>query len=278
MQDPWREDRLEQIMTGNVIKIASDATLYDAHKLMSEAQLSRLAVTSANGKLHGMITQRDIVRFLGRDKSERALEEIIVKEIMSTPAIELKPSNTLADAASAMNKKGISSVVIIGENEEVLGIVTKTDICYHFSQEYSKLRVEDVMTRKVFTVRPTHSIFFVASLLARQGISRVPVVDDETLRGIITLVDIAGSAVVMRPELLEGSDELCRTVSTAKLRAMTASDIMKPNPITVRTEEPLTKAAKLMIEHRISGIPAVDSKKILHGIVTKTDIVRAIMQ
>ena len=110
-------------------------------------------------------------------------------------------------------------------------------------------------------MRPTHSIFFVASLLARQGISRVPVVDGETLRGIITLVDMTGSAVVMRPELLEGSDELCRTVSTAKLRAMTASDIMKPNPITVLTEDPLTKASKLMIEHRISGIPAVDSKK-----------------
>ncbi|HKM75665.1 MAG TPA: CBS domain-containing protein [Candidatus Bathyarchaeia archaeon] len=278
MQDPWRKNRLEQIMTGNVIKIASDVTLYDAQKLMSEAQLSRLIVTNNDGKLRGMITQRDIVRFLGRDKSERALEEITVKEIMSSPAVELKPSDTLVDAASAMNKKGISSVVITGEDQEVLGIVTKTDICYHFSQEYSKLRVEDVMTRKVFTVRPTHSIFFVASLLARQGISRVPVVDDQTIRGIITLVDMAGSAVVMRPELLEDSDELRRTVSTAKLRAMTASDIMKPNPITVRTEEPLTKAAKLMIEHRISGIPAVDSKNILHGIVTQTDIVRAITQ
>ena len=265
-------------MTSNVIKIASDATLYHAQKLMSEAPLSRLVVTNNNGRLHGMITQRDIVRFLGRDKSERPLEEISVKEIMSTPAVELKPSNTLVDAASAMKKKGISSVVITGEDEEVIGIVTKTDICYHFSQGHSKLRVEDVMTRKVFTVRPTHSIFFVASLLARQGISRVPVVEGETLRGIITLVDMTGSAVVMRPELLEGSDELCRTVSTAKLRAMTASDIMKPNPITIRTEEPLTKAAKLMIEHRISGIPAVDSKKILHGIVTKTDIVRAISQ
>jgi len=268
-------------MTSNVIKIASDATLYDAQKLMSESRLSRLVVTNNNGKLRGMITQRDIVRFLGRDKSERSLEEISVKEIMSTPAVVLKSSDTLVDAASAMNKKGISSVVITGEDEEVLGIVTKTDICYHFSQGHSKLRVEDVMTRKVFTVRPTHSIFFVASLLARQGISRVPVVDGETLRGIITLVDMAGSAVVMRPELLEGSggsDELCRTVSTAKLRAMTASDIMKPNPITVLTEDPLTKASKLMIEHRISGIPVVDSKRILHGIVTKTDIVRAVTQ
>ncbi|HMK83512.1 MAG TPA: CBS domain-containing protein, partial [Candidatus Bathyarchaeia archaeon] len=186
MQDHWRNDRLEQIMTGNVIKIASDATLYDAQKLMSRARLSRLVVTNSNGRLHGMITQRDIVRFLGRDKSERPLEEISVKEIMSTPAVELKPSDMLVDAASAMNKKGISSVVITGEGEEVIGIVTKTDICYHFSQGYSKLRVEDVMTRKVFTVRPTHSIFFVASLLARQGISRVPVVEGETLSGIIT--------------------------------------------------------------------------------------------
>jgi len=194
---------------------------------------------------------------------------------MSTPSIELKPSDTLGDAASVMNTKGISSIVVTGEDKEILGIVTKTDICYHFSQGCSKLLVEDVMTRKVFTVRPTHSIFFVASLLARQGISRVPVVDD-TLRGIITLVDVAGTAVAMRPEPPEGPGELYRNVSMAKLTAMTAADVMKPNPITIGAEEPLTKAAKLMIEHRISGIPVVDSKKILHGIVTKTDIVRAI--
>jgi CBS domain-containing protein len=80
---------------------------------------------------------------------------------------------------------------------------------------------------------------------------------------------------MMRPELIETLDETVRTVATAKIRAMTASDIMKPNPITVRSEEPLTKAARLMIEHGISGIPVVDSKKVLRGIVTKTDIIRA---
>jgi len=261
-------------MTGNVIKIASDATLNDAQRLMEQTRLARLVVTNLNGKLSGMITHRDLVRFLGRDKSERPLEEIGVKEIMSTPAIELKPSDTLVDAARTMNQKGISSIVITGDDREVLGIVTKTDICYHFSQGSSKLKIGDVMTRKVFTVKPTHSIFFVASLLARQGISRVPVVNG-TLLGIITLADIANSAVMMRPELIETLDETVRTVATAKIRAMTASDIMKPNPITVRSEEPLTKAARLMIEHGISGIPVVDSKKVLRGIVTKTDIIRA---
>jgi CBS domain-containing protein len=261
-------------MTGNVIKIASDATLNDAQRLMEQTRLARLVVTNLNGKLSGMITHRDLVRFLGRDKSERPLEEIGVKEIMSTPAIELKPSDTLVDAARAMNQKGISSIVITGDDREVLGIVTKTDICYHFSQGSSKLKIEDVMTRKVFTVKPTHSIFFVASLLARQGISRVPVVNG-TLLGIITLADIASSAVMMRPELIETLDETVRTVATAKIRAMTASDIMKPNPVTVGSEEPLTKAARLMIEHGISGIPVVDSKKVLRGIVTKTDIIRA---
>jgi CBS domain-containing protein len=263
-------------MTGNVIKIAPGATLQEAQSLMTGSKLTRLVVSDHDGKLVGMITQRDIVRFLGRDKSGRTLEEIRVKESMSAPVIKLRPINTVADAARIMKKHGMGSVVITDEDSEVLGIVTKTDICYHFSRSSSKLKVKDAMTRKVFTVRPTHSVFFVASLLARQGISRVPVAN-ETLRGIITLSDMTTSAVDMRPEIYESPDtkEAYRTIPTAKIRAMTASDIMSPKPLTIRPEQPLTNAARLMIEHGISGIPVTDTKGKIRGIVTKTDIVSA---
>ncbi len=264
-------------MTGNIIKIRHEASLHEVQKLMIESKLARLVVVDRDGKLSGMITQRDLVRFLGRDKSGRTLQEIRVKESMSAPAIELRPSNTLVDAARIMNKKGISSVVIADENTKVLGIVTKTDICFHFSQGSSKLKVEYIMTRKVFTVRPTHSVFFVSSLLARQGISRVPVAN-ETLRGIITLSDMTSSAVVMRPEVLQSPDkkETYRTIPTAKIRAMTASDVMTSNPVTISPNQLLTRAAQLMIEHGISGIPVTDTKGRVRGIVTKTDIVRAV--
>jgi len=277
--DSWRSAPLTEVMTGNVIRIPSNATLYDAQKLMSRSKLARLVVTDRRGKLRGMITRRDLVRFLSRDKSGRPLDAMKVREAMSTPVITLRPTNTIAEAARTMNKKGVSSVVVTDEVGEILGIVTKTDLCFHFSLLSSKEKVKDHMTRRVFTVRPTHSIFFVASILARQGISRVPVVDGK-LQGMITLSDIVQNAPVMRPEGAQGEEFGRRfqelLVPTAKLTAMTASEVMTTKPVTITPEDLLSRAAELMIEHGISGLPVVDPRGKVRGIITKTDIVRAI--
>ena len=275
----WRNDPLAEVMTGNVIPIHFDSTLYDAQDMMTKSKLTRMVVTDRSGKLRGIITRRDVVRFLYTEKTERALDAMLVREAMSTPVITLRPTDTLSEAARTMNKKGISSVVVTDDEGQILGIVTKTDLCFHFSLFTSKEKVKDYMTRKVYTVRPTHSIFFAVSLLARQGVSRIPVVD-EGIRGIITLSDIVKSAPIMRPDLAHGKTG-GRTYQgfitpTAKLTALTASDLMTPNPTSISPDDLLSRAAEIMIERGISGLPVTAGKGKLRGIVTKTDIVRAI--
>jgi len=277
--DSWRNDPIADAMTGNIIRIRPDESLYDALKLLNESKLTRLVVVGKSGKLQGIITRRDLVRFLSSDKSARPLDAVLVREAMSTPVITLRPTDKLVDAARMMKKKGISSIVVTDDGTEILGIITKTDLCFHFSLFTSEEKVRGYMTRKVFTVRPMHSIFFVTSLLARQGISRVPVVDDR-LQGMITLSDIVKSAPVMRPETVPNKESQrineAILAPTAKLTAMTATDVMTPNPVTVTPDDLLSRAAELMIEHGISGLPVLDPKGMVRGVITKTDVVRAI--
>jgi CBS domain-containing protein len=279
LSDSWREDPLSEVMTGNVIRIQVDDPLYEAQKLMTQSKLARLVVTDHLGRLRGMITRRDVVRFLSQDKTGRPLDEIPVKKATSSPVVTLLPTDTIADAAHTMDKKGISSIVVTDSKKEILGIVTKTDLCFHFSLFTSKEKVKDFMTPRVYSVRPTHSVFFVTSLLAKQGISRVPVVDDK-LRGIITLSDIVRSAPGLRPELVPRKDRAALSrellIPMAKLTALTALDVMTMRPVTVTPDDLLSRAAELMIQHGISGLPAVNSKGKVLGIVTKTDVVRAI--
>lgn len=277
----WRNDPIAKVMTGNVIRIRYDESFHDAQSLMADSKLTRLVVMDKGGRLRGIITRRDLVRFLSLDKSGRTLEEIPVREAMTTPVISLQPTSTIAEAARTMIRKGISSIVVTDEEGEILGIITKTDLCFHYSLFTSKEKVKDYMTRRVFTVRPTHSIFFIASVLARRGISRVPVVDGRLL-GIVTLSDIVRAAPIMRvPERRRGERGFARQLITlqapaAKLTAMTASDVMAQKPVTVRPDDQMSHAAELMIEHGISGLPVVAAKGRLLGIVTKTDVVRAI--
>jgi CBS domain-containing protein len=57
---------------------------------------------------------------------------------------------------------------------------------------------------------------------------------------------------------------------------MLSSDVMTSKLITTTPDSDLAEAADIMLRNRISGLPVVDSKNVLSGIVTKTDVVRAL--
>lgn len=55
---------------------------------------------------------------------------------------------------------------------------------------------------------------------------------------------------------------------------MNASDVMTTGAATVRPDAPALEAARIMIEHRISGLPVVDAAGSLVGIITERDFLR----
>jgi CBS domain-containing protein len=55
---------------------------------------------------------------------------------------------------------------------------------------------------------------------------------------------------------------------------MEASDVMTPGVITVSPDASILDAARLMLQHRISGLPVVDSNGQLTGILTKLDLLQ----
>jgi CBS domain-containing protein len=53
---------------------------------------------------------------------------------------------------------------------------------------------------------------------------------------------------------------------------------MTPNPIVVSQDATVGEAAQLMLEHRISGLPVVDARDRLVGIITESDIFRLVVR
>jgi CBS domain-containing protein len=51
--------------------------------------------------------------------------------------------------------------------------------------------------------------------------------------------------------------------------------LLEENLVTIKEEEDLASAASLMIKYKISGIPVLDSKQNLVGLLSKTDVVKA---
>ncbi|WP_299425943.1 CBS domain-containing protein, partial [uncultured Meiothermus sp.] len=58
---------------------------------------------------------------------------------------------------------------------------------------------------------------------------------------------------------------------------LTVKEIMTRDPITIGSAMPLQAAAKLMLEHKVGGLPVVHHDKLV-GIVTVTDVLKAFLQ
>jgi len=136
------------------------------------------------------------------------------------------------------------------------------------------LKVEEVMTKDVLSVRPDASLKDVARLLAGAGISGVPVTtEDGELLGVVSEADIL--AKERRPP--DGGNGRRRhrgTAARSKADARTAADAMTTPPITIAPRNRVDAAAGLMLDCKVNRLPVVENGRLV-GIVTRADLVRA---
>lgn len=136
---------------------------------------------------------------------------------------------------------------------------------------------KDLMTRRVVTVGPGHSIWHAAQIMLDRDVSGLPVVDDDgKLIGVLTEGDLLG-----RIEL--GVDTVAATASKEEQRikaflkghSWSVSDVMTTGLVTVDETTALSQVASLMHQHKIKRLPVVRGGKLV-GIISRKDLLRAI--
>jgi acetoin utilization protein AcuB len=130
------------------------------------------------------------------------------------------------------------------------------------------MKVMDVMTRDPLTTSLTETIGQADELMNTNRIRQLPVVEGKRLIGIVTDRDIRS---FLSGSLLESPEARERALSSA------VQEIMTTEPITVSPDDDLQEAVEIMIEEKIGGIPVVDEREGLVGIVTYVDILRCFL-
>jgi len=106
--------------------------------------------------------------------------------------------------------------------------------------------------------------------MVNNKIRRLPVVDKDTLVGIVTLDDLRGKV----PATLIGMDPVRASDILTKLPVR---QVMSENPKTITADATLVDAARLMLEFKISALPVMNDAKLI-GIITESDIFRALVK
>jgi CBS domain-containing protein len=125
--------KVSQAMSEKVITALSKTTIFEAEKTMTTQGFRRLPIIS-DGKVIGIITTMDIIRFFGSGSVFKYLQSGTIIQVLNTPALEIstkevstiKPSADIGQAAKIMQNKNIGAVPVV-ENEKLVGIITERD-------------------------------------------------------------------------------------------------------------------------------------------------------
>ncbi len=127
--------------------------------------------------------------------------------------------------------------------------------------------IKDWMAKDVHTVDENTSLMRATRIMKENNIRRLPVVSHGKIIGIITDRDVKDASPSKTTTL--DIHELYYLLSEMKVK-----DVMTPTPLTVNGDESLEKAALIMLENKISGLPVVDENGYLAGLISETDILR----
>ena len=173
----------------NTITLDSGRTLLDARNFMLRYNISRIAI-SRNGKTVGIITEKDITRYLYDIPPTKRLSEISLKEFIRKNLITVNENSTIDNCSMLMLKHGISSLIVVDKEGKDKGIITKTDfIEYYAYHQSTHVLVHECMSKKVESVAPDETIHMIAMLMTTYKISRVVVEKNKKPIGIVTARD-----------------------------------------------------------------------------------------
>jgi len=149
-----------------------------------------------------IFSEENIVRVASAMAEIGLRSKMLVKDVMSSPAITIEENAPAHRVAHLMDKHDLGCVIVTTKEVQPIGIITERDLVVRVLIKNVKpdaLKAKDVMTSPLITIEPDATIPEAARRMNRLNIRRLGVVYKGQLVGIVSSKDVLG----VMPELLE---------------------------------------------------------------------------
>jgi len=258
------------IATTEYVATDVDTRLGKARASLHEDNSKGMIVTR-EGEYAGVLGERELLQSHVEDDAKVGA---LIKPSRNDPAPKIRRDEDLRTVARKLVEGG-TKVAPVFEGEELWGVVTADAILEAVIENLDALDVEDIYTAEVVSIGEDDGIGKVINRLRENGISRLPVLNENGyLSGIVTTHDI-GEIAVRNMEVMGEGD---RAGDADRILDIPVYDVMQ-NPVETTTlDASVRDAVGTMLEENIGGLvvtPAGDDR-IVQGILTKTDVLRAL--
>ena len=117
----------------------------------------------------------------------------LVRDIMTKDLLTISEKDTALKAAQLMSEKGVSSLIVLSD-EQPIGIITERDfikkVCLK-ELKLSSVKVGDMMSKIRTSASPDTTIDVAVQRMVNNRIRRLPIIENGNLVGIITVTDLA---------------------------------------------------------------------------------------
>jgi len=256
---------IADIATNEYVEVDAETRLGKIRSLFEQKNPKGLVVVE-DGEYAGVITQTQLLQSHVKDDAKAAG--------LTRTAPRVERTADVRDVARLLVEGGVK-IAPVFEADRLWGIVTADAILEAVLENLDAIDVSDILTEEVVTVETDTTLGRAISLLRENGVSRLPVVDEQnSLVGIVTTYDIV-DVVIRRMDKPTRGD---RSGDTDRVLDMPVYDVMSSPVETVPATATVRAAVETMLGNDYGGVvvtPAGDDRRVV-GVVTKTDVLRAL--
>lgn len=196
---PPSSTTVAQIMASPLLTITPDRSMLDASHFMEKHAIRHLCVLQGGkvgGKIVGLISIRDLVKHFVNEESGpiRDLDDVYrpLSVLMRRKIEKIDREDSLLTAATHMANQRIGALLVT-QAGAVAGIVTERDLVQKAmaqNQDPGQVRVGSLMTQSIIDIDINRTVHDASDLMAKKGIRHLPVTENHTIVGILSVRDL----------------------------------------------------------------------------------------
>ena len=190
-------DSVREIMTADVVTVPDSARIEDAVEIIVKKKIGGLPILNGDGVLTGIVTEKDVMKILSRERSDLTVEDAMSKSLKVTT-----PDTPIGMATREMIQHRFRRLPVVSDTV-LFGIITNSDIVRYLGSgqvfqkmltgdmsEVMGLPVRTLISGPLHTTTPDTCINDAAREMVESGIGALPVIEDTRLVGLITEYDM----------------------------------------------------------------------------------------
>ncbi len=228
-------------------------------------------IVTDDGEYEGVISEREVLQSHVEDDAKVAA---LTKPSRNAPAPKVDRNEHVRETARVLVESN-AKVAPVFEDGDLWGVITDDAILKAVLENLDALTVGDIYTADPVTIEEGDGIGRAINLLREHGISRLPVVNENGyLTGVVTTHDIADFVIRENERMTTGD----RVGDNQRMLDVPVYDIMNSPVETTTLDQTAQATVETMLEKDYAGLMVTpeDDERVVTGVITKTDVLRAL--